>query len=49
MLEGVSRLLRLFRTHMNVIQGDNHATIDGVFPSLMQLQFSLKKVLYIHF
>ncbi|VDN59389.1 unnamed protein product [Dracunculus medinensis] len=43
MLEGVSRLLRLFRTHMNVIQGDNHATIDGVFPSLMQLQFSLKK------
>uniref|UniRef100_A0A915AQQ7 HAT C-terminal dimerisation domain-containing protein n=1 Tax=Parascaris univalens TaxID=6257 RepID=A0A915AQQ7_PARUN len=43
MLEGVSRLLRLFRTHMNVIQDGAYATIDGVVPSLMQLQLSLDK------
>lgn len=44
-LENVSRLLRLFNTHMNVVQDGVYATIDGVVPSLMQLQVSLEKVL----
>ncbi|CAG9540052.1 unnamed protein product [Cercopithifilaria johnstoni] len=42
-LENVSRLLRLFNTHMNVVQDGVYATIDGVVPSLMQLQVSLEK------
>ncbi|VDK80984.1 unnamed protein product [Litomosoides sigmodontis] len=42
-LENVSRLLRLFNTHMNVVQDGIYATIDGVVPSLMQLQVSLEK------
>ncbi|KAK6101265.1 hAT C-terminal dimerization region family protein [Brugia pahangi] len=42
-LENVSRLLRLFHTHMKVIQDGVYATIDGVVPSLMQLQLSLEK------
>ncbi|VDN06107.1 unnamed protein product [Thelazia callipaeda] len=37
-LEDVSRLLKLFHTHMNVVQDGVYATIDGVVPSLMQLQ-----------
>ena len=44
MLDAVSKLLRLFRTHMNVVQDGVYATIDGVVPSLMQLQLSLDKV-----
>ncbi|VDD93361.1 unnamed protein product [Enterobius vermicularis] len=43
LLDAVSRLLRLFRAHMNVIQDGTYATIDGVVPSLMQLQLSLDK------
>lgn len=43
-LENVSRLLRLFHTHMKVVQDGVYATIDGVVPSLMQLQVSLEKV-----
>ncbi|KAM3723901.1 Zinc finger BED domain-containing protein [Dirofilaria immitis] len=42
-LENVSRLLRLFHTHMKVVQDGVYATIDGVVPSLMQLQVSLEK------
>uniref|UniRef100_A0A914E968 HAT C-terminal dimerisation domain-containing protein n=1 Tax=Acrobeloides nanus TaxID=290746 RepID=A0A914E968_9BILA len=43
MLDNVVKLLSLFRTHMNVIQDGNYATIDRVVPSLMQLQMSLYK------
>ncbi|MFH4975802.1 hypothetical protein AB6A40_002511 [Gnathostoma spinigerum] len=43
MLEEISRLLRLFHTHMNFVQDGSYATIDGVVPSLMQLQLSLEK------
>uniref|UniRef100_A0A0N5AA39 Dimer_Tnp_hAT domain-containing protein n=1 Tax=Syphacia muris TaxID=451379 RepID=A0A0N5AA39_9BILA len=43
LLDSISRLLKLFRTHMSVIQDGAYATIDGVVPSLMQLQLSLNK------
>uniref|UniRef100_A0A914XU97 Uncharacterized protein n=1 Tax=Plectus sambesii TaxID=2011161 RepID=A0A914XU97_9BILA len=46
-LESVGNLLRPFKRHTNVLQGDKYPTIDHVLPSLLQLQLNLTKMEYV--